>query len=428
MYLSYYNIIYFISNIFGTYTIFKFMTVFFQRDKSNKNTEFLTYFLYYLIIGIIYIFFNIPLLNLFSNLVLFFLITFNYKSTWKARFNAVVYIYSILICTETATIMIMKFLKVDMLAQNLDMELIFSLIFSKILSYIVVLAISNFKMLKAKNNISSLHWAAIFFIPFGSLFSTLVLIVRSNLDNIFVLFSIVILFTINIFVFYLYDVLMQYYKEKIDKELLQQQNDAYTQQMNIIKQSQENLSILRHDFKFHITSLQALIEKHDIEKALNYLRSSFDALNTKGEYAKSGNQEVDSILNYKINEALNRDIEIELSLSIPDRLRIAPFDLVAILGNLFDNAIEATSKVGSNRKITIDIRYDKNLLFISFTNPFSEIIIENQKLYTTRQNKENHGFGIESVKKAVEKYNGTLEIRHLNNIFYIDALLYNPIN
>jgi sensor histidine kinase regulating citrate/malate metabolism len=221
---------------------------------------------------------------------------------------------------------------------------------------------------------------------------------------------------------------MQYYKEKIDKELLQQQNDAYMQQMNIIKQSQENLSILKHDFKFHIASLQTLIEKQDIEKALNYLRSSFEALNTKGEFARSGNQEVDSILNYKINEALNRNIEIELSLSIPDKLKIAPFDLVAILGNLFDNAIVATSKLGSNRKITIDIRYDRNLLFISFTNPFSEIIIENQKLYTTHQNKQNHGFGIESVKKAVEKYNGTLEFRSLNNIFYIDALLYNPID
>lgn len=426
MHLSNYLIVYLVSNIFGTYTIFKFMTIFFPRDKNNKIIELISYIIYFLSISLIYIFFDKPILNLVSNLVFFYLLTFNYKASWKSRFSAVVYIYSILVCAETFTVILIKILYASNFAKNSGMELIYIQIFDKIISYIVVLAVSNFKMLKTKNNISSLHWAAIFFIPLGSLFSATALISQSELNNISILISIVILFTTNVFVFYLYDVLMQYYKEIIDKELLLLQNNAYTKQLNIMKQSQENLSILRHDFKFHISSLQAMLEKREIDKAQKYLKVFLNTLKHSDEYAKSGNSEVDSILNYKINEAVNRNIEVKLNLNIPIKLNIKPFDLVAVLGNLLDNAIESTSKMNDERIIKADIRFDRGVLYINLINPFSELLVNNNKLLTTNIDKKSHGHGLESVKRTVEKYNGTLEIRYSDNIFYIDALLYNP--
>lgn len=429
MYISNYNVIYLLSNIFGTYTIYKFMTILFNSDKCNKKIEFASYVFYYFAIGAIYIVFNIPLLNLASNLILFFLITLNYSSTWKARFSSVVIIYAILLSAETLTIIIIKILGLSTLSHDVDIELIFELILSKIISYIIVLVMSNFKMLKEKNNITILNWLAVFMIPICTLFSTYIFMTEMSGYNFLQIFiSISILFAINIFIFYLYDFLMRYYKEKTDKEILILQNNAYMKQLGIIKQSQENLSILRHDFKFHISSIQALFEKGETEKAMQYLQSSLNSLNTKDEFAKSGYQEVDSILNYKINEAITKDIKIELNLSIPDKLNIEPFDLVAILGNLFDNAIEATSKLSEERKIKIDIRFDRNILYISFVNPYLEIKIENSKLQTTHRDKENHGFGMESVRNAVEKYNGTLQIKHSNHVFYIDAMLYNPAN
>ena len=109
------------------------MVILFNRDKCNKKIEFASYVFYYLAIGAIYIVFNIPLLNLASNLILFFLITLNYLSTWKARFSSVVIVYAILLSAETLTIIIIKILGLSALSHDVDIELIFELILSKII-------------------------------------------------------------------------------------------------------------------------------------------------------------------------------------------------------------------------------------------------------------------------------------------------------
>ena len=94
-------------------------------------------------------------------------------------------------------------------------------------------------MLKEKNNITVLNWLAVFLIPICTLFSTYIFMTEMSGYNFLQIFiSISILFAINIFIFYLYDFLMKYYKEKTDKEILILQNNAYMKQLSIIKQSQ----------------------------------------------------------------------------------------------------------------------------------------------------------------------------------------------
>jgi len=111
--MTYYNLIYLLSNIFGTYTIYRFMHIFFGPREKSKKVELTSYVLYFLVIGIVYITFNIPIVNLVSNLIMFFLLTLNYDSTWTVRLNAVVYIYAILISVETITIVILNILELN---------------------------------------------------------------------------------------------------------------------------------------------------------------------------------------------------------------------------------------------------------------------------------------------------------------------------
>lgn len=404
------------------------MCIFFDRSETMKKIELASYILYFIVIGVVYIVFNIPILTLISNLILFFLLTMNYTSTWKLRLTAVVYVYAILISAETITITILG--KLFFSAYTSSIEMVLSLIFSKILSYIIVLVISNFKTLKTNVNISPLHWIAIFTIPLGTMFSTFILMTESNQDNLLqILISIAILFAINIFVFYLYDVLMQSYQEKLEKNLLKQQSNAYIKQLQIINQSQENLRILRHDIKHHMSALQALIETDNKASALQYFQSMYELINYKDEYAKSGNTEVDSILNYKIHEAKRDKIEIDLDLHIPEKLNIQPFDLIAIIGNLLDNAIEATSKLKEDKKIEISMELDRNVLYLSVTNPFhGQLLYKDNKLKTTHKDGENHGLGLSSAQKSIEKYNGMINIKHTDKVFCVEVLLYNPVS
>ncbi len=423
-----YDIFYLLTNIFGTYTIFKFMSVFFERSEINKKLELMAYISYFLLIGLIHILFALPILNVLSNLILFFLITVLYSSSLKLRITAVIYIYAILISVETITIIMFSLLNLNKHIYFIDIELILSLIVSKILSYIVILIISNLKMLKTGIEITPLQWLAVVGIPSGTLFSTFILMAESNAYNYILIFvSIAILFLINFFVFYLYDILIQSYQEKMEGYLLKQQNSAYIKQLKMITQSQENLKIIRHDIKLHISTLQGLIEKGNNDLALAYIQNAYELANFTNEYAMTDNAEIDSILNYKIYEAQKLGIETVFNLNIPEKLNFTPIDIVIIIGNLLDNAIEATYKMKENRKIEISIEFSRNILYISIINSFDgTLFYKDKKLKTTHVDKDNHGLGLQSVQKSIEKYSGSMSLNHTDKHFCVDVLIYNP--
>ena len=111
--------------------------------------------------------------------------------------------------------------------------------------------------------------------------------------------------------------------------------------------------------------------------------------------------------------------------AIPDDF-ISPIDLCIILGNALDNAIEACEKISvKNEKIiTFTFACSGGLAFITITNPVnSDIQIHKNSIMTTKQDKINHGFGIYSIKKAIEKYNGNLDLLCDNNIFSLHITL-----
>ncbi|MDW5299242.1 MAG: GHKL domain-containing protein [Sedimentibacter sp.] len=421
------TIVYLITNAFCTYTMFRFMGVFFGREETDKKIEFASYMLYYFVICLFYLAYNKPVLNILSNLIMFFLLTYNYKSTIKTRLIATVSVYTILMIIETVVILSLNYFNISIISQNSDIEIIAALIIMRIISYIIVLFLSNFKMVKNNMNVSFLHWLSIFVIPFGTLISALMLIAKVHADNLTgIIISIVILFVINIFVFYLYDELMRSYDEKVERVLLLEQNNAYLKQLDIINQSQENLKVLRHDIKNHVLSLQSLIENDDNEGAVEYLKILVNNTNYSDEYSKSGNPEIDSILNYKINKANIFGIKTDINLNVPEKLNIRPFDLSVILGNLMDNAIEAASKSKDEKQINVSVDFDRNVLYINISNSFDGILnYKNGKLSTTNMDKENHGLGLSSIRKSVDMYNGTMEIHHNKKKFYVDVLIYN---
>lgn len=103
-------------------------------------------------------------------------------------------------------------------------------------------------------------------------------------------------------------------------------------------------------------------------------------------------------------------------------------DIVLILGNLLDNAIEATAHVHNGRYILLDINYQFGCIFIHIENNFDTILrLENGTLKTRKNNQEFHGIGLGIVKELVTKYHGTIDISTKENIFTADILLYLPV-
>ena len=101
-----------------------------------------------------------------------------------------------------------------------------------------------------------------------------------------------------------------------------------------------------------------------------------------------------------------------------------PMDLLSILSNVIDNAIEAVIGVNIDRNINIKISKYKEYLFICISNTSNKdprnII---RKSETTKKDKLNHGLGFKIVKGIVEKYNGSIEYSYENNLFTIKILV-----
>ena len=424
---SNYTAVYLIANMFATYTLFRYMSIFFDRRDVDKKQEVLSYSLYFCIISLLYLSFDNPGINIISNLIMFFMLTYNYQSTAKNRLIAVVSIYMILMIIEVLLMLILHNYGVKFNSPDNEGAMIIGIISIKVISYIFMLFVSNFKMIRNDIKVSNIHWLSIFIIPAGTLVLVLIMIFDDYASNMNTIISIGTLLIINIFVFFFYDELMKSYEAKIEKTLLQQQNNAYLKQIEIIKQSKENLGRFRHDVKNHTLSLKYYIDNWDREGAAEYLDNIFNYINYSKEYAMSGNSEIDSLINYKMDLAEKYNIKSRIDLLIPDKLNINSFDLSIIIGNLLDNAIEAAS-AAEDKFIDISLELDRNVLYINISNSYDGNLKFAGGKLASKKNNKNHGLGLSSVEKSVDKYKGAVNIHHDNSVFYVDILMYNQLS
>ena len=112
---------------------------------------------------------------------------------------------------------------------------------------------------------------------------------------------------------------------------------------------------------------------------------------------------------------------------IPDQLSIDGADLCIILNNILDNAIEAVRQLPeTQRKIDISVTLVKGSLSIMIQNPYVGEIKTNGsgQIVTNKSDSKNHGIGLMSLQRTVEKYNGEFLINYEAGIFKVMILLY----
>ncbi len=416
---------YIITNTFDVYIMYKFMSAFFDRKDSNRQIEIISYTLYYFSFTSMYLFLNIPIVTLVCNIMVLFLVSFNYEASLKRRILNISLIYIILISIESIVALMFGFLDFSVFSKNNEFSSIAGVIIVKILLYIAALFINNYKNIKNKTVIPYSYWFAIFFIPIMSLFIILTIIEMAS-DNVYkIVFVIVSLLFVNFFVFYLYDNLSVQQEERYEKLRLFQQNNYYQKQFELMKVSLKSTRSFKHDMKNHLAVLKLLFEKNEYNEAMKHIEQMTDAIITAKEYAQSGNVIIDSILNYKLQEAVHNGISVSLELNIPEQLNITSFDMSVILGNLLDNAINACSKLEKDKRLDIKIKYKRGRLITKISNTYNgNLKYIGDNLITSNEDKENHGIGIKNIKFVLDKYNGEMEIEHTEDVFTVILLMY----
>lgn len=423
--LSRYQSMGLIANIMYVYTVYKYLKVFFGSRKTSWVVELFSYIAFYCGLSVILIFINRPIINLLYSSLAYYVLTLNYNGKMKNRVMAVISIAIIMFCTDIIVAILSGYYNIDEMYGKNEFSSITGLFACRILCFVVVLIFENYKHIRKGIEIPTSNWLSIFFIPLGS-FYIIFNFLLIGVDKIYmVAISSLILLGINIITFYLYDSLNVYYEEKIERLMLQQQNEYYLKQMEVMNSSYENVRSVRHDIKNHLVALETYIKQDKKESAIAYINKIIDASYGDKSFVSTGNIEIDSIINYKLEEARAKGIEIELDIKIPTQLNIETLDIVGILGNLIDNAINANMKLEEGRKISLSLKYSKNLFFITVWNTFNgKVVYVDNKIATTHKDKEKHGIGLNNVNTILRKYDGTMNISHEDKIFKVDILLY----
>ncbi len=224
--------------------------------------------------------------------------------------------------------------------------------------------------------------------------------------------------------FYLFLSMYQKQSDQREQALTAQQARAYSNQLDILADSQEKIRFLRHDMKNHLQQMRLLLEQNRLSELQSYMQTSEAALTSAHEYSRTGNRDIDSLLNYKCAAAERLGAEITVDASVPDTLPVEPFDLAVILGNLADNAIAALR--GAPEKILcISLRYDKNILFLSVQNSCAEPPeFAGGRPVRKQPDDPAHGIGLNSVGNALKKYHGSLKFSCEDALFTATAMLY----
>lgn len=410
--------------IFGAYIVYKYMGVFFDTRSTSRKIEFITYAIYYVAGTVLFIFVNIPFVLLAFNLIAFVALSYNYESTMRNRILSALFILLILACAETLVGVLSGYLDFSLFAIN-KYSSIYGIVSARIIAYAIFLIITNFKNIKRGEPVPISNWFSIALIPVSSLFVILLLFQARGISMIQVMVGVVLIILINFSTFYLYDVITAALSDKMQSLLILEQNKYYDKQLETIKTSLQTTNAIRHDLKNHMFSIRSLIENGDKKETLNYISEIMEDIVTKRDCSATGNTVIDSIINFKLQEAEQSGIKTNLDLKIPEKLEIPSFDMTVILGNLLDNALKAVCMVNEDRFINLKIKYDKGRLMIQTENPYEGgIIEENGRILTTNGDKENHGIGLQSVKKVIQKYDGIMNIDYSGNVFSVSLLMY----
>lgn len=411
-------------NIFDMYIIYRYMTIFFEDKFANRKLAIVMYgvrFSLLFLLGLI----ELPALVGFIMYIAFiFAITLCYSASILKKCIVTIMIFMFAFIGETVIAVFVGLSGFDILGQNRQMDS-FCKVIMELVFWMITLIVQKFQNVKGNTSVSKAFLIAIIVIPVSSVYLEYMIFQQKNVDGNMASFSLLCVLSTNFILIYLYDSLAKLFRERTKTAIIEREKEYYHEQAEVLKRQQEESKQFRHDFKNRMVVIEGMINDHQYDRVLEYTRQIAKKMTQTNVYSSSGNLAIDSVINYKLSRAIEQGINVSADVVLPECVFMDEDDIVVILGNLLDNAIEASQILDDNMYISIDVKYDIGTLFIHVENRYDSIINrDGQRFFTRKKDADLHGIGLQSVKTIIEKYNGEMEIEHDNGIFIVDILLY----
>lgn len=217
---------------------------------------------------------------------------------------------------------------------------------------------------------------------------------------------------------------MKFLHKKIDDQIANYQHELIETHYQEVNNMYQQIRGWRHDYRNHIQTMKAYAANNDLEAIKKYLDLLDEDLTSVDTVIKTGNSMTDAILNSKISLAKAKGIHVVADAHIPMKLKSSEIDLCCIIGNLFDNAIEASMKLPEDqRMIRVYMDMKNTQLYISFTNfTAGKKMIKQGKVFRSTKG-EGHGLGLVRIDSIIERNEGYISRNSEDGAFTTEILL-----
>ena len=190
----------------------------------------------------------------------------------------------------------------------------------------------------------------------------------------YMVFFMAVLLFVNIMIVFYVEALRKNEKEKYLAELTEQHYHLQIEYYQQLLEKQQETKALWHDIKKYTTAMQAVAAQNDSEQLRQIAQAAEDAYERVKDISAVGNPVVDALLNQYLRSAKENQIQVLLDITIPEVLAISTLLLSVVIGNTFDNAIEACRLINpEKREIHLQLRKQNRILFYSIENPYIDL-------------------------------------------------------
>lgn len=202
------------------------------------------------------------------------------------------------------------------------------------------------------------------------------------------------------------------YKEKdeLNKQYLKAEEEHYV----YLEKREQDTKKFRHDIKNHLDMLANLCKEGDIYQIEKYIESINGHISEVGKRISVNHNIADAIINQYIDICVKEGIKIVVIGNFPAECFIEPFDICTVISNMLKNARAAVQKA-NEKWIEYIIKYNEetNDILIKMRNTYGGVINFSS---TSKEDKNNHGYGLTNIRETVNRYNGFFEITEKKDV------------
>ena len=361
--------------------------------------------------------------TLISILAVWLISITSYHQNKKANLYIVILLYAVWTLIEMLVFYAMEVLPIERKSTHMIGTAV-----SKIFMIITIYLLSVYWKKKNNKFVPLSYDIVLLLIPAGSMYIAVTEFFASENGNriieLMITFSILLLF--NVIVFEIYSKLSENFMLENEKTVYEQQLAMMNRNTAEQKKMMEDFREEKHNLINELIVLKDCIERSEKSKALEELNRIMHTFPGNSKISNCGNSTVDALINFKNLTAEKAGVELKLKIFIPENLPIDQCDLGVVIGNAVDNAIEAAEQYdGDDKFVEISMGVKKEALVLIIKNPFQNGIWEDKQgnLLSTKKDGSRHGYGVKSIRRVAEKYNGEVLVETESQLFIMTVIM-----